>query len=162
MTRFFIVFKGGRRNEKNLFRSRPFPLCTCGILPLRARSLCAPVRPRATLFLPPYMNRRLRGLSAGMLELQALTEQVAELKAALADARSVRPLEDTRTEREKRLAADLYAHPELIPIEGTGREPCAFSPDERRPCAFHRKLYAAGIRAYAEDGYTAVNLLFPL
>ena len=40
------------------------------------------------------------------------------LKAALADAQRAAALEDTRTEREKRLAADLYAHPELIPIEG--------------------------------------------
>lgn len=32
---FFIVFKGGRRNEKEPLSLPPFPLCTCGILPLR-------------------------------------------------------------------------------------------------------------------------------
>ena len=32
---FFIVFKGGRRNEKEPLSLPPFPLCSCGILPLR-------------------------------------------------------------------------------------------------------------------------------
>ena len=30
-----VVFKGGRRNEKEPLSLPPFPLCTCGILPLR-------------------------------------------------------------------------------------------------------------------------------
>lgn len=47
------------------------------------------------------MNRQLAQLKAQDAELQALTEQVAELKAALADAQRAAVLEDTRTERGK-------------------------------------------------------------
>ena len=46
MTRFSLFSKEDAAMKKNLFRSRLF--------------FCAPAPPRATLFLPPYMNRRLR------------------------------------------------------------------------------------------------------
>ncbi|MFQ9679438.1 MAG: hypothetical protein ACLRZH_04425 [Ruthenibacterium lactatiformans] len=91
-------------------------------------------------------------------ELQALTEQVAELKAALADAQRAAALEDTRTEREKRLAADLYAHPELIPIEGTLGGTMRFFPDESAVRVLSTASYMPLVYAYAEDGHPAVNL----
>ena len=58
MTRFSLFSKEDAAMKKNLFRSR------LSSVPLRhfafARPFCAPAPPRATLFLPPYMNRRLR------------------------------------------------------------------------------------------------------
>ena len=69
-------------------------------------------------------------------------------------------MEDTRTEREKRLAADLYAHPELIPIEGTLGGTMRFFPDESAVRVLSTASYMPLVYAYAEDGHTAVNLLF--
>ena len=103
--------------KKNIFRSRLF-LCAPAAFCLCATLLCA-CSAQGNAVPASVHEQALAQLKAQDAELQALTEQVAELKAALADAQRAAVLEDTRTEREKRLAADLYAHPELIPIEGT-------------------------------------------
>ena len=103
--------------KKNIFRSSLF-LCAPAAFCLCATLLCA-CSAQGNAVPASVHEQALAQLKAQDAELQALTEQVAELKAALADAQRAAVLEDTRTEREKRLAADLYAHPELIPIEGT-------------------------------------------
>ena len=111
--------------KKNLFRSRLF-LCAPAAFCLCATLLCA-CSAQGNAVPASVHEQALAQLKAQDAELQALTEQVAELKAALADAQRAAVLEDTRTEREKRLAADLYAHPELIPIEGNaGRNHALF------------------------------------
>ena len=92
--------------KKNLFRSRLF-LCAPAAFCLCATLLCA-CSAQGNAVPASVHEQALAQLKAQDAELQALTEQVAELKAALADAQRAAVLEDTRTEREKRLAADLY------------------------------------------------------
>ena len=91
--------------KKNLFRSRLF-LCAPAAFCLCATLLCA-CSAQGNAVPASVHEQALAQLKAQDAELQALTEQVAELKAALADAQRAAALEDTRTEREKRLAAGL-------------------------------------------------------
>lgn len=144
--------------KKNIFRSRLF-LCAPAAFCLCATLLCA-CSAQGNAVPAAVHEQALAQLKAQDAELQALTEQVAELKAALADAQRAAVLEDTRTEREKRLAADLYAHPELIPIEGTLGGTMRFFPDESAVRVLSTASYMPLVYAYAEDGHTAVNLLF--
>ena len=144
--------------KKNLFRSRLF-LCAPAAFCLCATLLCA-CSAQGNAVPASVHEQALAQLKAQDAELQALTEQVAELKAALADAQRAAVLEDTRTEREKRLAADLYAHPALIPIEGTLGGTMRFFPDESAVRVLSTASYMPLVYAYAEDGHTAVNLLF--
>ena len=81
--------------KKNLFRSRLF-LCAPAAFCLCATLLCA-CSAQGNAVPASVHEQALAQLKAQDAELQALTEQVAELKAALADAQRAAVLEDTRT-----------------------------------------------------------------
>ena len=83
--------------KKNIFRSRLF-LCAPAAFCLCATLLCA-CSAQGNAVSASVHEQALAQLKAQDAELQALTEQVAELKAALADAQRAAVLEDTRTER---------------------------------------------------------------
>ena len=84
MTRFSLFSKEDAAMKKNLFRSRLF-LCAPAAFCLCATLLCA-CSAQGNAVSASVHEQALAQLKAQDAELQALTEQVAELKAALADA----------------------------------------------------------------------------
>ena len=97
MTRFSLFSKEDAAMKKNLFRSRLF-LCAAAAFCLCAALLCA-CSAQGNAVPASVHEQALAQLKAQDAELQALTEQVAELKAALADAQRAAALEAGKAAR---------------------------------------------------------------